>query len=96
MRVVHAGERGRAAVGARNTTRERRDKKDLQVVLRNEMSRRKTIPSFPIPSSRDDAKQLRVIEHYIRVVQFARDLLRSDQRDETAENKALTPCVSDV
>ncbi len=41
-------------------------------------------------------KKLRVSEHYIRVVQFARDLLRSTQRDETTENKALMPRVRDV
>jgi hypothetical protein len=37
-----------------------------------------------------------VVEHYLRVVQFARDLLRSTRRDETAENKALTACVRRV
>ncbi|CAN7215820.1 hypothetical protein LJR168_000731 [Pseudoxanthomonas sp. LjRoot168] len=65
----------------------------MQADQRRTMSRRKAMAAFPIPSSRDDAKKLRVIEHYIRVVQFARDLLRSAQREENAENKALTPCA---
>jgi hypothetical protein len=70
--------------------------KRVQVKQRNKKSRWRKISAFPFPSSRDDAQQLRVIEHYNRVVQFARDLLRSLQRDETAENKALTPRVSRV
>jgi hypothetical protein len=68
----------------------------VQAEPRNTVPQRKTLPAFPIPLSRDDAKPLRVIEHYLRVVQFARDLLRSTRRDETAENKALTACVRGV